>query len=275
MPGEGDIEDFFKKVDVAYHKSPEAVWEHLTKKIDEQPLAVRKNYFSRPWISIAAVFLMLFGILAVLKYYTIEIQSHKGEHLVYSLPDGSKVSLNAESKLTFHPFWWRFSRKLNIEGEAFFAIEKGRPFQAVSRAGKTVVLGTSFNIYSRNGKYQVSCFTGKVKVVSPGKQEAMLLPFFSAEILPDGKISVNEFTDKIKTTDWMNNMFSFTSVPLLSVIKEVERQYNIEIETNVSPDLIYTGHFQGKRDVDEILNLLCKPFGLKFEKISERRYRIN
>ncbi len=272
---DSNFEDFFNKAEVPYNKSAEEVWEQLSKQLDDSQVTKRSQIFMRPWMYVAAMLLVLFGVLSVMKFYTVKIQSQKGEHLVYNLPDGSKVSLNVQSGFTYHPYWWRFSRKINFEGEAFFDVQQGSVFQVQSAIGKTIVMGTSFNIFSRNGTYRVNCVTGKVKVVSPGNEEAMLLPSFSAEILPDGKINVSKFSDKLKATDWMDNIFSFTSVPLIHVFGEVERQYNIEIETTVSPDLIYTGHFQGKREVDEVLDLLCKPFGLKFEKISERKYRIN
>lgn len=272
---ESKMEDFFAKVEVPHQKSAEEVWEQLSEQIDEGISIKRSPMFLRPMMSIAAVILVLFGVLAFIKFYTVTIQSQKGEHLVYQLPDGSKVSLNAQSGISFHPYWWRFSRKVNFEGEAFFEVHKGSAFQVVSVSGSTIVMGTSFNIYSRNGAYRVACVTGKVKVVSPENREVLLEPFYFAEIQLNGAISVARMNSRIESPDWMNNMFSFTSVPLINVLKEVERQFNIEIETSISPDLIYTGHFQGKREVEEVLNLLCKPFGLKFEKISEREYRVN
>ncbi len=269
-----NFDDFFKKSEVDYNKSKEDVWNQLAKDIDKKPIAKRKISM-HTIISMAAVILVLFSVYAFLKYYTLSVQSAKGQHLVYSLPDGSKVSLNAESTIKYHPYWWRFSRQIDFEGEAFFEVEKGSKFQVKSKAGKTIVLGTSFNIYSRKGNYNVDCMTGKVKVVSPEKFEVILTPSYSAEIQDNGQIYVSKFSEQIKTSEWINNMFSFTSVPLVKVLKEVERQFDIEIEANISTDLIYTGHFSANRNIEETLDLLCKPFGLEFEKITERKYRLN
>ncbi|MDP2724417.1 MAG: FecR family protein [Bacteroidales bacterium] len=269
------FEDFFNKVEVPYNKSAEEVWEQLLKQPDDSKVAKRSQIFIRRWIYVAAMLLVLFGVLSVMKFYTMKIQSQKGEHLVYNLPDGSKVSLNAQSGFAYHPYWWRFSRKINFEGEAFFDVQKGGTFQVKSATGKSIVMGTSFNIFSRNGAYRVTCVTGKVKVVSPENKEVLLTPSYYADIQKDGAIRVAKFNSRIESADWMNNMFSFTAVPLVDVLKEVERQYNVKIETTIAPDLIYTGHFQGKREVEEVLALLCKPFGLKFVKISGREYRVN
>mgnify|MGYP002639479751 CR=1 FL=1 len=268
------FDDFLNKVEVDHNKTKEDVWKQLENNIYEKP-TVNRRMLNRYAYSIAAALVILFSAFAFLKYYTLTVNTNKGQHLVFSLPDGSKVSLNAESTIKYHPYWWRFSRQIDFEGEAFFEVEKGKVFQVGSSAGKTFVLGTSFNIYSRDGDYNVDCITGKVKVVSPEKFEVILTPSYSASIQTNGKIYVSKFSSQMKSSEWINNMFSFTSVPLIEVLKEVERQFNIEIETNISSELIYTGHFSANRNIEETLDLLCKPFGLQFEKISIQKYRLN
>ena len=272
--GNEAFDDFLNKVEVGHNKTKEDVWNQLAMDVNDKPI-VNRRLPMRSVYSIVATLLVLFSAFAFMKFYTLTIHSAKGEHIVYSLPDGSKVSLNAESTIKYQPYWWRFSRQIDFEGEAFFEVEKGNVFEVGSSAGKTSVLGTSFNIYSRNGAYNVDCMTGKVKVVSPEKVEVVLTPSYSASIQTNGQIYVSKFSEKIKSSEWINNMFSFTSVPLVEVLNEVERQFNIEIETNISMELIYTGHFSANRNIEETLDLLCKPFGLEFEKISEQKYRLN
>ncbi len=272
--GNKEFDDFLANAEVDYDKSKEDIWNQLSNDIAQKPKP--KRSLSRPvLISMAAVVLVLFGIYSFMKFYSISIKSDRGQHIVYALPDGSKVSLNAESKIKYHPYWWQFERKIDFEGEAFFEVEKGSAFQVKSKAGKTIVLGTSFNIYSREGHYNVDCMTGKVKVVSPEKFEVILTPSYSAEIQSDGQIFVSKFSEQIESSEWINNMFSFTSVPLVEVLKELERQFNIEIDADISEDLIYTGYFSADRNIEEILDLLCKPFGLQFEKITNQEYRLN
>ena len=268
-----DLNEFLGKVEVDFEKSKDDIWSQLEKEIDAKP-GVKRRISITAIMSMAATFILLFSVFAFMRYHTATVNSDKGQHLVYSLPDGSKVSMNAESTLEYHPYWWQFSRQINFEGEAFFEVEKGSVFQVKSEAGRTIVLGTSFNIYSRSGKYNVDCMTGKVKVISPAKNEVILTPSYSAEIQDNGQIYVSKFSEQIKSSRWINNMFSFTSVPLVEVLNEVERQFDIEIEANISTELIYTGHFSANRTIEETLDLLCKPFGLEFEKIAERKYRL-
>lgn len=271
---EDKLNNFFEKSEVTYSKSKEDIWDALNKNIDEELVLKRRFLNFNVILSVAASVIILFTAFAFLRFYTLSIESSQGQHLVYNLPDGSKVQLNAESVLKFHPYWWWAARELSFEGEGFFEVEKGSEFLVNSKKGKTIVLGTSFNIYSRNGSYNVSCFSGKVKVVSPKKEEVVLVSSYSAEIQNNGQIFVKKFSDEIKSSDWIRNMFSFTSVPLKEVLLEVERQFDIQIETEISNNLIYTGNFSVERKAEDILKLLCKPFGLEFEKLDEHKYRI-
>jgi len=61
-----------------------------------------------------------------MRFYTQTITVPKGHHLVAQLPDGSTVDLNADTKLSYHPYWWRFARTVNFEGEGFFKVKKGK-----------------------------------------------------------------------------------------------------------------------------------------------------
>ncbi len=271
---QNDLEDFLRKAEVPYAQSREEVWERLSQKLDETLPHRSRTLHPRRWMTVAATLMILFGLAAVLRFHTTTMKSSPGQHLLCELPDGSKVQLNAESTITYYPWWWRFSREIKFEGEAFFEVQKGSPFRVISKAGKTVVLGTSFNIFSRSGNYEVQCVTGKVKVVSPSNKEVVLLPDYSATIASDGQILVQKNRESNPSVDWIHNKFNFTSVPLITVFQEVERQYNVIIQTGISSELIYTGHFQGQRDVEVVLGLLCTPFGLRFEKISERKYRV-
>ena len=74
------------------------------------------------------------------------------------------MMLNAASRLQYHPYWWRFERQVKLEGEVFL-VKPGTLFKVVSEKGTTEVLGTEFNIYSREKNYSVFCQSGTVKVI--------------------------------------------------------------------------------------------------------------
>lgn len=267
--------EFFSKVKVPYEKDPQEIWDLMSHMLEEEPAGnVVQFKYKGILTTIAASFLILLGSLAVMRFYTKTIISWRGEHLTATLPDGSNVELNAQSILKYQPFWWRFSRKIEFTGEGFFQITKGNELEVISENGKTIVLGTSFNIFSRSDNYSVTCLSGKVKVVSSTDQEAILTPDYHAEIDLNGDIIVKKLDNPKTSAEWVSNMFSFTSAPIAEVIAEIERQYNIDIKTPSNLSFIYTGYFPKDQPVEQTLNLLCKPFGLTFVKNADREYSI-
>lgn len=225
--------------------------------------------------SAAAVIIILFALTSFMRFYSRSYITGPGENLAISLPDGSEVSLNAATTIRYNPLWWNISRKLSLEGEAYFDVVKGEVFEVLSSPGRTVVLGTSFNVLSRNGSYEVTCITGKVMVVAGGTgDEAILTPHQKAVLGETGNLKVDKEADLSSATAWKRGEFFFTSEPLDNVFSEIEIRYGISIDYRKKSDLIYTGYFKGENDIDTVMRLVCTPFGIKFEKVSEGVYRI-
>jgi len=271
---EKEIFDFFDKVEIPVFKPKEEVWKTISSSLGAE-VPTRKIFLNqRIILGIAASLLVLAGILSFLRFYTQTISNPAGQHQMATLSDGSTVELNAGSTLTYHPYWFTFSRKLQFEGEGFFQVEKGKQFTVESQLGKTIVLGTSFNIYSRSEEYKVFCQTGKVKVVSTKNSEAILVPGQMAEVGQLGKIKVSENITPEEPMSWRDNMFNFVAAPIQTVFEEIERQYNITITNTLETELYYTGHFSREKPVEEVLSLICKPFGINFVKKSENKYLV-
>lgn len=270
-----DSSDFFSKVNVPYEKSKEEVWQQLETRIEDNPTGSKTVWMtSKMIVSVAAGLLILFSILSVMRFYTKTVYAPNGQHLTVTLPDGSTVNLNAHTTLAYHPFWWQFSRTVHFEGEGLFHVEKGKKFEVVSNTGRTVVLGTTFNIYSRAKTYQVSCLSGRVKVISNTKQEVILSPDYHAEVDANGNISVFKEGKTEQVVSWVNNMFTFTSAPLQEVISEIERQYDVRIQLNISENYIYTGFFSRDKQLEDVLNLLSKTFNFTIIKRTNSEYEI-
>jgi transmembrane sensor len=267
--------DILQHLEIHYDKSREEVWAELDKKISEKPTA-KLIIFNRHKLSygIAAAILLLAGVFSLMRFYTVTVTCPEGQHLSYVLPDGSKIEMNVDSKIAYQPFWWRFSRKLKFEGEGYFMVEKGKRFEVVSDLGSTEVLGTTFNIYSRDNDYKVTCLTGRVKVTSFKSEVAVLSPNDEANISPDGNIVIRKDQGAEESIFWVNNMFSFTSKPLSQVFNEIARQYGVKIIINSRADYFYTGYFSKDKPIGDVLTLVCKPFGLTFARFSDKEYEI-
>lgn len=270
-----EISDFFDKVEVPYEKSKDEIWDQLAERIEKQPEQPKKVFLNTRMVTaLAAAVLLLLAVLSVMRFYTETVSAPRGRHLVATLPDGSTVNLNADSKISFHPFWWRFARTVKFAGEGFFKVQKGKKFEVVSNVGTTVVVGTSFNIYNRGNAYKVTCITGKVKVISTTREEVILSPDYHAEVDENGNIVVYKKYPVEQAVSWVDNMFVFTSAPLTDVLKEIELQYNIHIIFHPDRDYFYTGSFSRDKQPEEVLDLLTKTFGFTFVKRSDNEYEI-
>lgn len=271
-----NTETFLRNVEIPYLKTREEAWAELEKKLTERPAHKLLNFrYHKLFIGIAAAILLLAGVFSLLRFYTSTVTCPEGQHLSYTLPDGSKIEMNVDSKIAYHPFWWRFSRKLDFEGEGYFQVEKGKKFEVVSALARTEVLGTSFNIYSRENEYKVTCMTGRVKVTSYNSKWAILDQNTEARVITDGIIMVQREPDAEASISWVNNLFNFTARPLGDVIKEIARQYGVTIILNAGADYLYSGYFLKDKPVEEVLTLVCKPFGLTFARVSDKEYKIS
>jgi ferric-dicitrate binding protein FerR (iron transport regulator) len=260
---------------VEWSKSKELIWEN---NFDElfQETKVKKLSFNKQIVrlSIAASFLLLIGIGSFGWFYSKTIASPRGTHLTASLPDGSAVELNAESSLKYYPYRWAVRRNVQFEGEGFFEVQKGKKFTVESQLGETSVLGTSFNIYSREDSYRVLCLTGKVGVEASSKESVILNPNQEV-IIKSGKVfKQNNNLKPENTISWRFNQFLYTAAPFKRVIQEIERQYGISINTEEELNELISCNFQIKPNVEEILSVVCKPLGYHFTKTSEKQYLI-
>ena len=186
----------------------------------------------------------------------------RGSHLAVTLPDGSKVNLNADSRLTYKPYQWIISRNVELEGEAFFEVKQGKRFSVKSNQNKVNVLGTSFNIFSRPGNYRVTCLTGKVKVTTHN-ETTTLAPDMQLTY-HNGKLTIKENINAGQSIGWIEDKFVFEGVPLVEVINEIERQYDIRVKADIPPGHVYTGNFSRATKPDMILEIIGKPFEIKF-----------
>lgn len=256
---------FFSKVQIPYEQSKEVIWDQLEEKLDMTTAQTHKKTISfRLTFAVAATVLILVAVFSILRFYTTTIECQPGQHITAQLPDGSTVKLNAQSSINYKPYWWRFTRSVNFEGEGFFNVEKGEKFTVKSNLGSTSVLGTSFNIYSRGEKYEVACHSGKVKIVSSNKDEGILSPGYEAKLSLDGKVIIYKSKDAKQSISWIDNKFIFTAIPLEMVFEEIERQYNVSISIPDGINYSYTGYFTKDKSIEEVLELVCKPFGLTF-----------
>jgi len=266
---------FFSGGEFVWQKSEAEVWVSIESQIASQPKGKQLfiNFSLTKWV-VAASIVILFSITGFMRFYTVSVESPAGQHAEIILPDHSTVKLNAQSSISYHPYWWRINRDVQLHGEAFFEVEKGRKFAVTSDKGITRVLGTSFNIFAREDIYRVTCVTGTVKVSSKTGYEAVIHPNSKAEITSEGQIKVTDQIEILPEISWKSNLFIFTAQPVLDVFHEVERQYGVVIDVKTGDNLPYTGNFNKDQNAEEVLAYICPAMEYKLIKKSPVEFLI-
>jgi ferric-dicitrate binding protein FerR (iron transport regulator) len=147
------------------------------------------------------------------------------------LPDGTKVWLNAESSLRYSTAFTDSERKVMLTGEAYFEVTKNKekPFIVESSAGTVKVLGTQFNVnsYGDENVFTTTLVEGSVQITK-GAAQKILKPGEQAK-LKDGEISVAQ-VDTREFTSWKEGEFVFRNAPVLVVVKQLQRWYDLNVE---------------------------------------------
>lgn len=220
----------------------------------------------------AAVFLLLIGFYSVSVLYSKEkVLTGFGSQTSLTLPDGSQVTLNAGSKISWNDRNFEENRNVKIEGEVYFEVQKGSPFSIKTNNGIVRILGTQLNVFSRGNEFNVSCITGKVAVEAQNS-EVVLNPGEKAELTASGlaKISLPVVS---QTAAWKEGLFYFDDKPLVSIFAEIERQFNVKVQYNGDAKRSITVSFTNKK-LEEALDVVCIPMGLKYEVDNQNKVRI-
>ncbi len=230
-----------------------------------------KTSSSRAWLKIAASVLLIIGLslgsymayedTPAPKVVWVQKSTLKGQKATIKLTDGTKVYLNADSRLSFPEHFGPGTREVTLEGEAFFEVtsDAERPFIIKSAPLTTTVLGTSFGIKAFTGEpLQVTVVTGKVKVsaLRPSGQaeEVLLTPHEQA--YDDGQLH-KRAVDIDRYLAWKDKTISFDEATLAEAATVLERWFNVSIE--ISDEATARRRISGKY-MDETLPNIMKSF---------------
>lgn len=201
----------------------------------------------------------------------------KGGEYTLCLPDGTRIWVNADSKLRYPLNFGTSKRELDLDGEALFMVAKIRygkkdiPFIVKTGRQTLEVLGTTFNINSYSSRVNTTLVEGSVKLSYEGIGDKILQPNQQASYSPQGnKITIKE-VDPYYTIAWKSGVFAFDSMNIQSVMEILGRWYDVDIEYNRNiKDLKFTGTISKYEKIDKVLSIIEMTGDVKF-KIKERR----
>lgn len=255
------------KLNNALHsfKAPEysinSEYGHIKSELDSVKIKTNKWFY--PVLKIAAVIALLLSAYYYTTTLDTEIQTKIAEQTNISLPDASEINLNVNSFLAFNEHKWEDDRVVNLEGEAFFKVAKGKKFEVVTKYGTVTVLGTQFNVIQRNDYFEVTCFEGLV-AVTYSENRIELSPGNSFRWI-DGKIIANE-KELATQPSWLRGESSYNNVSLKHILSELENYYEIKINAkNIDTSRLFTGSFTHK-NLDLALKSVTIPLNLSYSK---------
>ena len=243
----------------------EAALQATLSKLESKPIA--KNKWFAPLLKVAAILAICFSAYYYTTTLDTTITTQYAEKTQIELPDHSKVNVNALSKITYNNSQWDANnRNINLNGEAFFKVEKGSTFNVITDAGIVSVVGTQFNVKQRQNYFEVTCFEGVVSVTL--NDQTTTLKAGDSFLIIDGN-QIERLKTKSQQPDWINSVSSFISVPLSEVLAEFERQYNVKIEVNtITTSTLFSGKFT-HNDINIALQSITQPLQLQYKKVNK------
>lgn len=189
--------------------------------------------------------------------------TERSEFRYVLLPDSTQVWLNAASTLEFPPVFGNGKREVFLSGEAYFDVKHADRVPFVIRTGKisTTVLGTAFNIkaYDDLSNVTVAVRRGKVKVQFMDKEVATLTQGQQVKVNNDGKGIADRRSGINQVAAWQEGNLMYDDEPLLDVIADLERMYNVRIEVPgiTLRNMRITTSFSRQTGVEQALQILC------------------
>ncbi|WP_178986464.1 FecR family protein [Winogradskyella helgolandensis] len=254
----------------AHHQAKVPAFETLDKRLQDK----KATPFN--WMKVASRFAAIFVIglalfLFLNKDNTNIISTDLAQKETITLPDNSRVELNELSQLDYDSSNWENERTLNLKGEAFFDVEKGKRFDVTTKFGKVSVLGTEFNVLSKDSIFKVTCYEGLVEVRYNDK--VIQLPAGSEFVLDSGNAQKSNVA--IAEPYWLKKMSVFKDAPIKAVLLELENQYNISItDSIITDDLRFTGAFE-HNNLNSALKSISQPLGLTYSIINNEKVTIH
>ena len=194
------------------------------------------------------------------EYQTIFIPA--GQRAELTLPDSTKVWLNAKTKLVYPVRFGEGERMVTLDGEAYFDVRRNekQPFIVKTKTMDIKVLGTEFNIraYSELNTSEIALLKGAVDIkASDGNSPYHTLNVNENAVLNNGKLDISTIND-FDHFMWKEGLLCFKCEPVELIIGKLELYFDIKIDVKKKELLKYkyTGKFRTTDGVEQVLKVL-------------------
>ena len=234
---------------------------------------------------VAAAVTLLIGLAWLIQYnyfpyYGLEVaEAGKGQRTVV-LPDSSRVWLNKESKLIYAANFEGTTREVQLEGEAFFEVQRDtqKPFVIETDEAQIKVLGTSFNLraYPNEEQEELVVATGKVAfTAAEGTAKAIITLGYAASLNRKSNTITKQRVSDENAWAWKSGRLQFKDQPLKEMLPDLERYYGVKLQLQNAAlgDCRYTGSFH-QAGLEEVLQVLAATLQLAYEEQNNRNYNL-
>lgn len=227
----------------------------------------RRLTIVRSLAAAAAVVLLCVSVWTAYLYWqpvSIETVSTLAETRVVLLPDGTSVTLNHFSSLSYPERFKSDNREVKLNGEAYFEVTKDKkhPFIVQTEVIDVQVLGTHFNVdaYRNNPDVRTTLLSGSVAVSNKNNSERMILKPNEVAIYNkvEQKLTRRILENAKNEISWRNGEFIFDNMPLQDIARELSNSFGtaIHIADSALQNYRITARFRNGEDLETILSVL-------------------
>ncbi|MGV8134325.1 MAG: FecR family protein [Mangrovibacterium sp.] len=184
-------------------------------------------------------------------------------------PDHSRVILNTNSSVSYSKYWW--NRKVKLQGDAYFEVEKGKKFIVKTKEGEISVMGTRFQVCKNNNKLVVSCYEGMVRLKC-GTLDQPIGAGFSVEYGKNKRPVLA--TIQVEYPEFARFKRNFSGEELRQVIAAVEEFFQIRIQLATTGLKYFSGNIE-TTEADTVVRIICRSLDLNYMIDPNRNIIIN
>ena len=198
-----------------------------------------------------------------------ELITPRGGRYQIKLADGTRVTLNADSKLRFPVAFTDSTRDVYLQGEAYFEVaHNSKPFTVNTENLDVSVLGTTFNVSAYQGETRTSTTLVEGSVKLRAQQKTQLLSPGERGIFTNGSktLEVEQVNTQLYTS-WVQGMVEFENEDLETVMKRLARWYDFkyEFKNEQARNYHFTARMENTQRISDILEMLELTTNVKFE----------
>ncbi|MBC8600736.1 FecR domain-containing protein [Parabacteroides acidifaciens] len=266
--------------DVAFKQSvtPAFSAEKLLQQIKVQDRHNRKRQSWRSYAPLIAAVTLLFIFSTaflfyytnnhVSEYYTLLTDEHKSN---FTLEDGTVITLNKNSRLSYSDKYGKNKRDVKLEGEAYFEVAKNpeKPFQVEMNGASIIVLGTHFNVKADSDSDDITATLVEGSIRFEGAKQNIVMT-------PNQQLTFSRSTNKVGIkhvdtdtfTSWKDGLLKYKSIPFIELIEELKNTYKVDIEIDneelKKPTVTVSGTFSKEQSIEQILKVISRSLPIRW-----------